>query len=132
MTLEPAQQMLPHAGKRKMRLTDVERDIVISKEIQVQIPPFGRASIDEQEALERDRDVVIVHGEFQLTAGVSDGGAGVDSAWEQEKPEARKLPENGGDSHLSAARFVRQPHGTQDSLTEKRHRRQLNEIFTHN
>jgi len=30
-------------------------------------------------------------------------GAGVDSAWEQEKLEARKMPENGAESHLSGA-----------------------------
>jgi len=28
---------------------------------------------------------------------------GVDSAWEQEKPEARKILENGGESHLSSS-----------------------------
>jgi hypothetical protein len=32
--------------------------------------------------------------------------AGVDSAWEQEKPEARKMLENRADSHTSGARFV--------------------------
>jgi hypothetical protein len=31
----------------------------------------------------------------------------VDNAWEQEKPEARKMLENGDESHLSSARFVR-------------------------
>jgi hypothetical protein len=31
----------------------------------------------------------------------------VDSAWEQEKLEARKLLENAAESHLSSARFVR-------------------------
>jgi hypothetical protein len=31
----------------------------------------------------------------------------VDSAWEQEKPEARKMLENGAESHQSAARIVR-------------------------
>jgi hypothetical protein len=30
----------------------------------------------------------------------------VDSTWEQEKPEARKMLENGDESHLSSARFV--------------------------
>jgi hypothetical protein len=30
----------------------------------------------------------------------------VDSAWEQEKLEARKMFENGDESHLSSARFV--------------------------
>jgi hypothetical protein len=30
----------------------------------------------------------------------------VDNAWEQEKPEARKILKNGGESHLSSARFV--------------------------
>jgi len=32
--------------------------------------------------------------------------AGVDSAWEQEKLEARKTLENAADSHTSGARFV--------------------------
>jgi hypothetical protein len=32
--------------------------------------------------------------------------AGVDSAWEQEKLEARKMPENAAESHASGARFV--------------------------
>jgi len=37
---------------------------------------------------------------------VTGAGAGVDSAREQEKPEARKMLENGDESHLSSARFV--------------------------
>ncbi len=32
--------------------------------------------------------------------------AGVDSVWEQEKPEARKILVNRADSHTSGARFV--------------------------
>jgi hypothetical protein len=32
--------------------------------------------------------------------------AGVDSAWEQEKPEARKMLVNRADSHTSGARCV--------------------------
>jgi hypothetical protein len=32
--------------------------------------------------------------------------AGVDSAWEQENAEARKMPENAAESHTSGARFV--------------------------
>jgi hypothetical protein len=32
--------------------------------------------------------------------------AGVDSAWEQEKPEARKMLKKAAESHLSGARFV--------------------------
>ena len=32
--------------------------------------------------------------------------AGVDNAWEQEKLEARKILENGAESHTSGARFV--------------------------
>jgi hypothetical protein len=32
--------------------------------------------------------------------------AGVDSVWEQEKPEARKMLENAAESHTSGARFV--------------------------
>jgi hypothetical protein len=30
----------------------------------------------------------------------------VDNAWEQEKPEARKMLENAAESHTSGARFV--------------------------
>ena len=41
------------------------------------------------------------------TVGVTDAGVGVDSAWEQEKLEARKMHENAADSHTSGARFVR-------------------------
>jgi hypothetical protein len=37
---------------------------------------------------------------------ISGGWVGVDSVWEQEKLEARKMLENGGESHLSSARFV--------------------------
>jgi hypothetical protein len=32
--------------------------------------------------------------------------AGVDSVWEQEKLEARKMLENAAESHTSGARFV--------------------------
>jgi hypothetical protein len=42
-----------------------------------------------------------------LTVCVSRWWAGVDSAGEQEKPEARKMLENAAESHQSAARFVR-------------------------
>jgi len=34
--------------------------------------------------------------------------AGVDSAWEQKKLEARKMLENAAESHTSGARFVGQ------------------------
>ena len=57
--------------------------------------------------------------------------AGVDNAWEQEKLEARKMLVNRADSHTSGARFVRR-NWTEDSLAEKRHRRQTDKIFTHN
>ncbi len=33
----------------------------------------------------------------------------MDSAWEQEKPEAWKMLENAAESHTSGARFVGQP-----------------------
>jgi hypothetical protein len=36
---------------------------------------------------------------------------GVDSVGEQEKLEARKMPENGAESHTSGARFVRRDLG---------------------
>jgi hypothetical protein len=39
----------------------------------------------------------------------------VDSAWEQEKPEARKMLENAAESHQSAARFVGQPCANQNA-----------------
>jgi hypothetical protein len=42
----------------------------------------------------------------RLTVCVSRWWAGRDSLREQEKPEARKMPENGAESHQSAARFV--------------------------
>jgi hypothetical protein len=41
------------------------------------------------------------------TVCVTCGWAGVDSAWEQEKLEARKMLENAAESHPSSARFVR-------------------------
>jgi len=41
-----------------------------------------------------------------LTVCVTGAGAGVDSAWEPEKPEARKKPENAVDSPASSARGV--------------------------
>jgi hypothetical protein len=40
------------------------------------------------------------------TAGVTCVWAGVDSVWEQKKPEARKLLEIAAESHTSGARFV--------------------------
>jgi hypothetical protein len=42
------------------------------------------------------------------TVGVTCVWAGVDNAWEQEKPEARKMLENAAESHLSGARDVGQ------------------------
>jgi hypothetical protein len=43
------------------------------------------------------------------------GGAGVDSVWEQEKPEARKMLENAAESPASSARFVGQPRAYQNA-----------------
>ncbi|GAB1472014.1 hypothetical protein MASR2M66_28920 [Chloroflexota bacterium] len=45
--------------------------------------------------------------------------AGVDSVWEQEKLEARKMFENAAESHTSGARFVR-PHDWQKKLPDKK------------
>jgi len=53
----------------------------------------------------------------------------VDSAWEQKKPEARKRLEKRTDSPPSAARFVRQPYGTPDSIATKNQHCQLNLIL---
>jgi hypothetical protein len=44
-----------------------------------------------------------------LTVCVTCVWAGVDSAWEQRKLEARKMLENAAESHTSGARFVGQP-----------------------
>ena len=40
---------------------------------------------------------------MRLTVCVTCAGAGVDSVWEQKKPEARKMLENAADSHQIAA-----------------------------
>jgi hypothetical protein len=45
--------------------------------------------------------------ESHLTVCVTCVWAGVDKAWEQKKPEARKMLINRADSHTSGARFVR-------------------------
>jgi len=45
----------------------------------------------------------------RLTVCVTGAGAGVDSAWEQKKPEARKMSENAAESPASSARCV-SPH----------------------
>src|SRR5690349_11566025 len=50
--------------------------------------------------------VILSTGFDRPTAGVTGRWAGVDSAWEQYKLEARKLPENGHESHLYSARGV--------------------------
>ena len=54
-----------------------------------------------------------------LTVCVTGAGVGVDSAWEQGKLEARKMLENAAESPASSARFVGQPHGTQEALPKK-------------
>jgi len=56
-----------------------------------------------------------------LTVSVTRKWAGFDSAWEQEKLEARKLLEKCAESHLSGARIVRRFFIVQDSLSEKRY-----------
>ena len=45
--------------------------------------------------------------------------AGVDSAWEQGKLEARKMLENRADSHTSGARGVGQPADLPEPLLKK-------------
>jgi hypothetical protein len=45
-------------------------------------------------------------GKGGLTVCVTGAGAGVDSAWEQRKLEARKMLENGDESPVSSARCV--------------------------
>ena len=57
--------------------------------------------------------------------------AGVDSAWEQEKLEARKMLENAAESHTSGARFVGQPACLPERLLKKT-LSPSRRIFTHN
>ena len=53
------------------------------------------------------------------TVCVTGAGADVDSAWEQNKLEARKILVNRAESPASSARFVRRKHRTPDSQTRK-------------
>ena len=53
---------------------------------------------------------------------------GVDSAWEQEKPEARKILENGGESHLSSARFVSPLFVFRSCEQKREHKTFLNQV----
>jgi hypothetical protein len=53
-----------------------------------------------------------------LTVCVTRKWAGVDSAWEQKKTEARKMLVNRAESHLSGARFVGRRHGIPTVLPE--------------
>jgi hypothetical protein len=57
--------------------------------------------------------------ESGTTVCVSRWWAGVDNAWEQEKPEARKMPVSRDESHQSAARCVGRFRLAQDLLAEK-------------
>ena len=49
---------------------------------------------------------MVLNIDTRLTACVSGLRAGVDSAWEQEKPKARKMLVNRAESRKSTARFV--------------------------
>jgi len=52
------------------------------------------------------KDCFTIYMKEPPNACVSRGWAGVDFAWEQEKPEARKMLVNRADSHTSGARCV--------------------------
>jgi hypothetical protein len=54
-----------------------------------------------------------------LTVCVTCVWAGVDSLWEQEKLEARKILENAAESHTSGARFVGRFWGMTYALLEE-------------
>jgi hypothetical protein len=56
--------------------------------------------------------------------------AGVDSAWEQEKFEARKMLVNRAESHTSGARFVRRFSIVQNLLTEYDDTASVVQLFT--
>jgi hypothetical protein len=53
--------MIPDPLKREVRLTDIEGDRIIPQDVQVQVLPLGRTLLDEQEPLQGDRNVWIVH-----------------------------------------------------------------------
>jgi hypothetical protein len=55
---------------------------------------------------------------------------GVDSVWEQEKLEARKMLINRADSHTSGARFVRQPARLPEPLLKKDDTANMTEFYT--
>jgi len=59
-------------------------------------------SLSKPEIEFQKRDDTILQ-DSRRTAGVSGFWAGVDSAWEQEKLEARKMLENAAESHTSGA-----------------------------
>ena len=65
----------------------------------------------------------------RLTVGVTGAGAGVDSAWEQYKLEARKMLLKRAESHLSGARCVRRTHRTQAYLIDNEHQTHLEQIL---
>ena len=56
-----------------------------------------------------------------LTVCVTGVGAGVDSAWEQKKLEARKILENAAESPASSARFVGRIFIAQDLMVDPSH-----------
>ena len=58
--------------------------------------------------------------------------AGVDSAWEQEKPEARKMLENAAVSHKFTARFVRRFFVAPDLYAEKDVGANVTKFYTQN
>ena len=64
-----------------------------------------------------------------LTFCVTGAGAGVDSAWEQRKLEARKMLENAAESPAFSARFLGWRFVMLDSLSEKKTNIELIELF---
>ena len=74
----------------------------------LKMPDLNMQSVETKQA-KRDNSVLFSLKEFSangLTVCVTGAGAGVDSAWEQKKLEARKLLLEAADSQKSAARCV--------------------------
>jgi hypothetical protein len=70
---------------------------------------FSRSVVDVTLQHNLNRNSAYLPFQSRRTVCVTRKWAGVDSAWEQEKLEARKMLVNRAESHTSGARFVGQP-----------------------
>jgi len=61
--MKAAEEMLPDPGEGELGLADVENHRVVPEQVQIQVPPVGRAAVDQQETLEREGDMLFFHWE---------------------------------------------------------------------